>query len=102
LVGFVRKPKKIDKPWRDLSCPSTRVMIDGLPMATCEILEEDREGRHKGDIIIGDPVFQYLAILKPGEKPKIVAVARELQSLQAVYSLINEIGEVESLLDSGS
>ena len=56
----------------------------------------------KGDVVIGDPVSQYLAALGPGKKPKLVVVAKESQGLRAVYPLINRVGEVESLLDSGS
>src|SRR5277367_3662542 len=56
----------------------------------------------KGGIVIGDPVSQYLATLKPGDNPKIAVEARESQGLRAIYLLINGVGEVESLLDSGS
>ena len=56
----------------------------------------------KGNVVIGDPVSQYLATLGPGEKPKLVVVAKESQGLRAVYPLINRVSEVESLLDSGS
>ena len=54
----------------------------------------------KGDVVIGDPVSQYLATLGPGEKPKLVVVAKESQGLRAVYPLINRVSEVESLLES--
>ena len=77
-------------------------MINQLPDATCEILSKDREGMLKGAIIIGDPVSQYLATLRPGEKPKPIVVAQESQGLRAIYPMINGIGEAESLLDSGS
>ena len=40
--------------------------------------------------------------LGPGRKPKLVVVAKESQGLRAVYPLINRVGEVELLLDSGS
>src|SRR5277367_3976677 len=63
-VTFVSEPSKIDEPWRDVSSSTTRNFIDELPLATCEILEEDREGMSKGGIVIGDPVSQYLATLK--------------------------------------
>ena len=43
-----------------------------------------------------------LATLWPGEKPKLVVVAKESQGLRVVYPLINRVSEVESLLDSGS
>src|SRR5271168_589023 len=101
-VTFASEPKKIDEPWRDVSSSTARKFIDELPLATCEILEEDREGMSKGGIVIGDPVSQYLATLKPGDKPKIAVVATESQGLRAIYPLINGVGEVESLLDSGS
>src|SRR5271156_542918 len=101
-VTFASEPKRIDEPWRDVSSSTARKFIDELPLAACEILEEDREGMSKGDIVIGDPVSQYLATLKPGDKPKIAVVARESQGLRAIYPLINGVGEVESLLDSGS
>src|SRR5277367_6293758 len=63
-VTFASEPKKIDEPWRDVSSSTARNFIDELPLATCEILEEDREGMSKGGIVIGDPVSQYLATLK--------------------------------------
>lgn len=80
-VSFVEEASKMDGAWRDLLIRKT---VSKLPEATCEILEEDQEGMHKGDIIIGDPVSQYLATLKPGEKPKIAIVARESQGLHAI------------------
>src|SRR5277367_1491144 len=101
-VTFASEPKKIDEPWRDVPSSTTRNFIDELPLAMCEILEEDQEGMSKAGIVIEDPVSQYLATLKPGDKPKIAVVARESQGLRAIYPLINGVGEVESLLDSGS
>jgi hypothetical protein len=98
-VSFVEEASKVNGPWRDLL---PRKTISKLPEATHEILEEDQERMHEGDVIIGDPVSQYLAVLKPGKKSRIVIVARELQGLRAIYPLINRVGEVESLLDSGS
>jgi gag-polyprotein putative aspartyl protease len=101
-VTFSGDVQKTDGPWRDLSKTSGKTTVNSLPEATCEILENDRDGMKKGDVIIGDPVLQYLSTLKPGEKPRIVAVARESQGLRAIYPLINGVGESESLLDSGS
>lgn len=101
-VSFVEEVNKVDEPWRDVIISSDKRGIRELPEATCEVLEDDREGMHKGDIVIGDPVSQFLATLGPGEKPRVVIVAKESQSLRAIYPLINRVGEVESLLDSGS
>ena len=78
------------------------ISIDKLPSASFEITTEDMDGVPKGSIVISDPVVQYLSTLQPGEKPKSIIVARESQSLRAVYPLINHVGKVESLLDGGS
>jgi len=98
-VSFMGETSKTDEPWRGVSTGRT---VSELPEATCEVLEEDREGMRKGDVIISDPVSQYLATFKPGEEPKVAIVARESQGLRAIYPSINGVGEVESLLDSGS
>jgi hypothetical protein len=94
--------RKIDGPWRKNPDASKKVMIYNLPDATCEILSEDKDGLRKGSIVIGDPVLQYLAKLKPGEEPGMISIADESQALRAIYPIINGVGEVESLLDSGS
>ena len=79
------------------------INIDKLPSATYGVTAEDMmDGVPKGSLVISDPVVQYLNTLQPGEKPKSIIVARESQSLQAVYPLINNVGEVESLLDGRS
>jgi hypothetical protein len=98
-VSFIEEMSKADEPWRGILTGRT---VSELPEATCEVLEEDREGMRKGDVIISDPVSQYLAMFKTGEKPKIAIVVMESQGLRAIYPSINEVGEVESLLDSGS
>ena len=100
-VHFSGDTSGIDGPWRDVSSSSVKGRITTLPDATCEVLKEDKNGLKKGDIVIGDPVSQYLATLSPGEKPKPIAVARESQGLRAIYSLINMVGVTKSLLDSG-
>ena len=101
-VTFTGETSKVDGPWGDLSGTSTRKSISELPEATCEILDDNQEGMKKGDVVIGDPVSQYLATLGPGQKLKLVVVAKESQGLRAVYPLIHRVGEVELLLDSGS
>jgi hypothetical protein len=78
------------------------IYVEKLPEASYEVVEQETSGLPIGALIIGDPVMQYLSTLQPGEKPKKVVVAKESQGLRAVYPLINGIGEVESLLDSGS
>ena len=101
-VHFSESSSGVDGPWRDVSSSSVKGKVSTLPDATCEILAEDRDGMRKGDIVIGDPVSQYLATLRPGEKPKPIVVARESHGLRAIYPLINTVGVTESLLDSGS
>ena len=48
---------------------------------------EDMDGMPKGSLVISDPVVQYLNTLQPEENLKLIVVARESQSLQAVYPL---------------
>ena len=101
-VSFVGESDRTDKPWRDLTNSTERQSISKLPEATLEVVIEDREGMRKGDLVIGDPISQYLATLQPGEKPKLVVIAKESQGLREIYPLINNVGEGEWLLDSGS
>lgn len=78
------------------------ILAERLPDVAYEVLEEDQNGLEKGAIVVGDPVLQYLSTLLPGQQKKEVIVAKESHGLRAVYPLINNIGEVESLLDGGS
>jgi hypothetical protein len=78
------------------------ILAEGLPDVAYEILEEDQNGLKKGAIVVGDPVLQYLSTLLPGQQKKEIVVAKESHGLRAVYPLINNVGEVESLLDGGS
>src|SRR5271156_4499350 len=98
-VHFAGDTNTIDGPWRNVASSSVKGNFSTLPDATCEILTEDKDGLN---IVIGDPVLQYMATLKPGEKPKPVSVAKESQGLRAIYSLLNKVGVTECLLDSGS
>ena len=81
-VTFTGETSKVDGPWRDLSGTSTRKSISELLEATCKILDDHREGMKKSDVVIGDPVSQYLVTLGPGKKPKLVVVAKESQGLR--------------------
>ena len=92
--------------WCPLTTPvcmtNNMINVERLPEATYEVLAEDTNGMTKGSVVVSDPVMQYLSALKPGEQPKPVVVAAESHAFQAVYPLINGVGEVESLLDPGS
>lgn len=55
-----------------------------------------------GALVMDDPVLQYLESLERGEEPKQLYVAKESQSLRAVYPLINGIKHEESVTDGGS
>lgn len=108
-VAFIQEPEEVpdmteDRRERDSKQVESneQINVSSLPEATYEISTEDREGIPKGSLIINDPVLQYLSTMAPGEKPKTVVVASESQGLRAVYPMINNVGEVESLLDGGS
>ena len=72
-VTFTGETSKVDGPWRDLSGTSARKSISELPEATCEILDDDCEGIKKGDVVIGDPVSQYLMTLGPGDETLLLS-----------------------------
>ena len=103
-VAFIQEPEKENRRERTSNqvANNEQINVDALPEATYEISTEDKEGIPKGSLIINDPVVQYLSTMPPGEKPKTVVVASESQVLRVVYPIINNVGEVESLLDGGS
>lgn len=106
-VAFIQEPEMVpdeDEPELqfDIVESSGQINASQLPEATYEILTEEKDGIPKGSLVVSDPVVQYLNTMAPGEKPKTVVVASESQGLRAVYPLINNVGEVESLLDGGS
>ena len=109
MVAIIQEPKEAleqghGQPGELSSSQECKGQIDvnSLLEATYKISMEAREGMPKGSLIINDPVLQYLSTMAPGEKPKTVIVVRESQGLRAVYPMINNVGEVESLLDGGS
>ena len=103
-VAFVQESDSIpqEQAKNVLAAVEEKIDVNLLPEATYEISTEDKDGIPKGSLIVNDPVLQYLSTMSPGEKPKTVVVASESQGLRAVYPLINNVGEVESLLDGGS
>jgi hypothetical protein len=106
-VAFIQEPETVpdeDEPEMqfDVVESSGQINASQLPEATYEILTEEKDGMPKGSLVVSDPVIQYLNTMAPGERPKTVVVASESQGLRAVYPLINNVGEVESLLDGGS
>lgn len=55
-----------------------------------------------GALVMDDPVLQYLESLEKDEEPKQLYVAKDSQSLRAVYPLVNGIKHEESVTDGGS
>lgn len=104
IPAFSNTATETTDQWPIIEIPEevSILMVEKLPLAGCEVLTEEREGLEKGAVVIGDPVMQYLATLTPGNNRKERIVAKESCGLKAVYPLINNVGEVESLLDSGS
>ena len=93
--------KRVEKMTIYLLEESTDNIIhaENLPWEPYEVLGQERSGVPAESLVIGDPVVQYLGSLKQGEKPKKIVVAQESQGLRAVYPIINDIKEFESLLD---
>lgn len=101
-VTFVRDTSNLKAARNDMYEETSKISIEELPVPTYEVLEEDREGMKKGNIIVSDPVSQYLAHLQPEEKSNLVIVAKESEGLRSIYPVINNVEEVESTLDDGS
>src|SRR6202453_3600311 len=53
-------------------------------------------------IIILDKYDTYLKSLRPGEKPKVMVVAKESLALRSINLLIDNKDEIESIIDPGS
>ena len=53
-------------------------------------------------IIVPDPYETYLKALPPGAAPKRLLVAKESSALRSIYPLIDNQGDVESIVDPGS
>ena len=53
-------------------------------------------------IIVPDPYKTYLKVLPPGAAPKRLLVAKESSTLRSIYPLIDNQGDLESIVDPGS
>ena len=59
------------------------------------------EGLKQGTWVAADPVEQYLNSIEGDETPEVY-VSHESENLRSIYSRINNIGQEECLVDSGS
>jgi len=55
----------------------------------------------KGYMVADDPILQYLSEHKEAE-PEDLVVAKPSESLRAIYTTINRVGQEECILDGGS
>ena len=78
------------------------VKAEELPAARVMKLESAQGNIPAGTFVIQDPVVQFLETLGPDDKPTVVYVARDSQSLRSVYPAINGVSEEECILDGGS
>ena len=75
------------------------IELSTLPFESC-ILEES-EDIPGGIAVAGDPVLQYLDENKEESSDRLMA-ANISEPLRAIYSMINNVGQEECLLDAGS
>ncbi|KNZ72139.1 hypothetical protein J132_04420 [Termitomyces sp. J132] len=71
-------------------------------MATYFIADGTQDDLPTGAVVHQDCVATYLENIPPGEKPVVVYVARDLQVLRSLNPIVNQRGQVETILDSGS
>ncbi|KNZ72449.1 hypothetical protein J132_02960, partial [Termitomyces sp. J132] len=82
--------------------PPDKVDVNDLPMATYFIADGTQDDLPTGAVVHQDCVATYLENIPPGEKPVMVYVARDLQVLRSLNPIVNQRGQVETILDSGS
>lgn len=86
--------EQIEKPDVDI------VVVEELPLPSYFVIGDDSEIA-PGVRVAGDPVLQYLND-HAGTEPKEIVVSHESQAIRSVFPKINNVGQEEAILDSGS
>ena len=77
------------------------VRVETLPTEPHKITEDMSDDIPKGYMVADDPILQYLSEHKEAE-PEDLVVAKPSESLRAIYTTINHVGQEECILDGGS
>jgi hypothetical protein len=75
--------------------------VESLPVSAFMMMEEVCDDIPEGHLVASDPVVQYLLENKDAN-PSDLIIAKPSEPLRAIYASINQIGQEECLLDSGS
>lgn len=75
--------------------------VDNLPPGQF-MISDGSSDVPKGELLLSDPVEQYVLTLPEGEERRPIVVAGESYALRTVYPTINNAAIEESLLDGGS
>jgi len=75
--------------------------VETLPTEPHKITEDMSDDIPKGYMVADDPILQYLSEHKEAE-PEDLVVAKPSESLRAIYTTINRVGQEECILDGGS
>ena len=78
-----------------------RIRVESLPLAVYTINKLISDELPEGCVVASHPILQYLSENKNVDLEQLI-VARETETLRAVYSRINGVGQEECLLDGGS
>jgi hypothetical protein len=77
------------------------IKVETLPSEPYEAITESSDEIPEGHIVAADPVMQYLLENKDSN-PNDLIVAKPSETLRAIYTFINRVGQEECLLDDGS
>jgi hypothetical protein len=77
------------------------IKVETLPSEPYEAITEGSDEIPEGHIVAADPVMQYLLENKDSN-PNDLIVAKPSETLRAIYTFINRVGQEECLLDDGS
>lgn len=77
------------------------VRVETLPSEPHKIMEDMSDDVPEGYMVAVDPILQYLSEHKEAE-PEDLIVAKPSESLRAIYTTINRVGQEECILDGGS
>ena len=77
------------------------IKVESLPLASFTLMDDVSEEVPEGYMVAADPILQYLLTNKDVE-PRDLIVAKPSEDLRSIYATVNQTGEDECVMDSGS
>jgi hypothetical protein len=100
-LPFKEEFNKDKRPIKEKEGPAVVFFsVPDVPKITLKLAEAGT-AKEKGSVV-SDPVVSYLETLDPEERRLRIYVAHEMKPLRTIYPVINNLGKVEVITDSGS